>query len=54
MAYADELWAAVRAGRMNASAVEGVMRSFLEQPAYSDYRVGLLRLALKRSGEQPS
>lgn len=47
--FADGLADAVRAGRMHASAVEGRIESFLDQPAYyPEWRQVLFNLAMER------
>lgn len=46
--HADVLAERIRAGLLNASAFESLMRIFLEQPAYRDYRRELLDIALTR------
>lgn len=48
-ARADELIAAIRKGSMNASAFEGVMQSYLEQPGYDETtRAVLLSMCVRR------
>ncbi len=47
-AYAQELQDAAMAGRLNESAIEGLVRSFLEQPTYwPEQREALLREAME-------
>nr|WP_278422965.1 hypothetical protein [Brucella anthropi]DAM62859.1 MAG TPA: hypothetical protein [Caudoviricetes sp.] len=50
--YANSLGDAVRKKRLNASACERLIRSFLDQPAYyPEWRRQLLEEALKEIGE---
>lgn len=47
-AHAEALYARVRSGEINGSAVYGLMRGFLEAPAYyPEWRGELLRLSVK-------
>lgn len=47
-AYAAGLREAVRSGRLNENAVEGLVRSFVEQPAYyPEDRAALIAAALR-------
>lgn len=47
LAYAADLHKAVRNGALNESAVEGLIGSYLTQPAfYPEWYAGLLKLAL--------
>lgn len=49
---ASYLWSMVEAGRLNASAVEGLMRSYLDQPAlWPEQRKVLLGKAMQRRNE---
>jgi hypothetical protein len=47
--YADALIDRIKSRELNASAFEGLMRSYLEQPAYdATFRAELLRLCMER------
>lgn len=55
LARADSLASAIRRGTMNASAWEGVMASFIDQPAYPrEWRADLLAVSRERiTGSTP-
>lgn len=49
LAYTDELIEAIKVGRLNASAFDGLIRSYVYQPAYDAvFRAKLVGLALTR------
>jgi hypothetical protein len=49
LAYADYLIERIKAGKMNASAFEGLVSSYIEQPGYdATFRDRLLNCALTR------
>ncbi len=51
MTRADALWDAVKAGKLNESAVDGLLRSHLDQPAfYPEWKDDLHRRAMERGG----
>lgn len=48
VAHADHLYAAVRRGELNASAIYNLMHGFLDQPAYyPEWRAKLLYESMK-------
>lgn len=54
LGHADELIEAIKAGRLNAAAFEGLMCSYLDHPAFwPDWREQLLALALQRHTGHP-
>lgn len=49
LSRADDLIISIKTGKMNVSAFEGIMRSYLDQPGFDRcWRPALLRLCLTR------
>jgi hypothetical protein len=52
LAHADVLWSRVAARKLNASAVDGLLWSYLNQPAYyAEWQIELHHQAMERGNE---